>query len=699
MSLRRVVVAASAALLAATLLQPVPAGAAEEGEAAALTVELTRLSRSTIPEKGRIVLAGTVVNDSAETWSAVNVHPVVSSTPMTDRDQLAASAVSDPAIEIGTRLFKLGQFASIGDLAPGQGARFRISIAAADLPITREPGVYWIGVHALGQNTEGRDDIADGRARTFIPLVPDGVFTSASVVVPLRNRVRRDPAGKLLDLTGWSRTLADGGRLERIAALLNTTDGMPAALLIDPAVIDAVGSVASDNPALSLGEEPEPEDPPTESPDDSPSVSSSGQVSRSLVRFGPIDRANAARWLAQVKAAAGVQTVLGLGYADPDTASLARRRPGLLSIAAQESATAFERLGIAALPTVAPASGWLDDAALASIEAETMVLLSDHSAPRTRTQWRTSRQQDLVFADEQAASGGPGPTERLDALAVRQRIVSDAALRALDGARSPLVVSLPADWDPGENWAEADFFAGLDLPWLSVVPLGPVPPGTPTFDAALGYPQSERRAEVTLANVDAARSLVTTATVLDELLQSTNDVQHTLNGIALDAVSHHARRDPVRARSQILATNANMRTRLGKVSVLGTDFVTLSGGSGTLTVTLANELEQTVTVGIQPRSSSGDVQIETPEPLELAPGQRTVLRLRADASSIGVHEVTLTPVTSEGNVLGTPLTFSLRTSQVGKLIWGLLIGAGGLLVVMIARRVRRGLREHRWRGQ
>jgi hypothetical protein len=700
-SFRRVVVAASAALLTATLLQPVPAGAAEEDEAAALTVELTRLSRSTIPEKGRIVLAGTVVNDSAETWSAVNVHPVVSSTPMTDRDQLAAAAVSDPAIEIGTRLFKLGQFAPIGDLAPGQATRFRISIAARDLPISREPGVYWIGVHALGQNTEGRDDIADGRARTFIPLVPDGVSTSASVVVPLRNRVRRDPAGKLLDLTGWSQTLADDGRLERIAALLNTTDGASATMLVDPAVIDAVGSVASDNPELSLGEEPasDPDETPDESPGETPSVSSSGRVSRSLARFGPIDRANAARWLAQVKAAAEAQTVLGLAYADPDTASLARRRPGLLALAARESATTFERLGIAALPTVAPASGWLDDAALASIEAETMVLLSDHAAPRTRTQWRTFRQQDLVFADEQAASGGPGPTERLDALAVRQRIVSDAALRALGGARGPLVVSLPADWDPGKSWAAADFFEGLDLPWLNVVPLGPVPPGTPTFDAALGYPQSERRDEVTLANMDAARSLVTTATVMGELLQSTNDVQHALVGIALEAVSQHARRDPVRARSQILATNANMRTRLGKVSVLGTDFVTLSGGSGTLTVTLANELEQTVTVGIQPRSSSGDVQIETPEPLELAPGQRTVLRLRAEASSIGVHEVTLTPVTSEGNVLGTPLTFSLRTSQVGKLIWGLLIGAGSLLVVMIARRVRRGLREHRWRGQ
>ena len=82
-----------------------------------------------------------------------------------------------------------------------------------------------------------------------------------------------------------------------------------------------------------------------------------------------------------------------------------------------------------------------------------------------------------------------------------------------------------------------------------------------------------------------------------------------------------------------------------------------------------------------------------------APVVRPVLRLHARASSIGVHDVTLTPVTADGAELGTPLTFSLRTSQVGTLIWVILVGGSLLLVVMILRRVRRGLREHRWRGQ
>jgi hypothetical protein len=711
----------AAFLVAAMLpvLGSAPAGAArvaQDDAPAPLVVELTRLTPSTIPAKGRIVLAGIVRNASDETWSAINVHPFVSGAPMTSRDELSAAAESDPETEVGTRLYQVGQFAPIGDLAPGQSATFRISLKAGDLArsgvISGAPGVYWIGVHALGQNATGRDGLADGRARTFIPLVPPDARTSVALVVPLRERVRRDHLGRLLDTSDWSQTLADDGRLERIAALLNSAAGLPTSVLVDPAVIDAVASVAADNPALSLGKEPTegPSDSPSGSPSESPSESPvetpgeppGGTVSpsRSGDRLGPVDRANAARWLAQVKTASSWQTVLGLGYADPDAASLARRRPATLALAAKESASAFKRLGVDAIPAVAPATGWLDDEALRSIADGTMVLVSDHAAPRTRTHWRTPEQQDLVFTDEQASAGGPGPTDPLEALALRQRIVADAALRAQEGSTSPMVVELPDDWDPGTHWQAADFFEGLNQPWLDLVPLGRAPAGTtPTFDAALGYSAAERHDEIGLANVSATRALSTTANVLGDLLRSTNDIRHGLNGIALEAVSYHARRDPVNARNQVLAVNTTMRDRLGKVAVVGTDLSTLSGGSGTLTVTLVNGLDQPITVGIQPRTSSPDVRIAATKPLDLAPGQRTVVRLRAKASSIGVHEVTLTPVTADGAELGTPLVFTLRTSQVGKLIWGILVGGGGLLVVMILRRIRRGLREHRWRGQ
>ncbi|MCW2784640.1 MAG: hypothetical protein JWP74_1157 [Marmoricola sp.] len=662
-----------------------------------LTVQLVRLSPSTLPTHGKVVLAGTVRNDSDETWTAVNVDPFISAEPMTTRDQLATAAASDPATYVGPRL--TDDFAAIGDLAPGETTPFRIAVPVKDLPISGADGVYWIGVHALGQNAAGRDTVADGRARTFIPKVSAATkHTSVAVVVPIRERVRRDPAGRLLGIAHWAAALAPNGRLGRIGAFLASAGALPVTLLVDPAVLDAVTDITHNNPALSLGTSTSATGRSTPTPSASPSDQASGSSAAGTAAPDPATRANASAWLTEVLAAARAHTTLGLGYADPDVSALARRRPGLLQLATKLSSQTFSGLNLAAVPTVAPPDGWLDDAALTLIPHESMVLVSDHAAPRTRTRWRTTADSDLVFSDAQTESGGPGPTTPTDALALRQRIVSDAALRAGEGGNGPLVVELPQTWDPGPGWQLADFFNGLDLPWLNLVALTPgAASGAPTFSAALGYPVDARRQEITDANVHAARTLAQTSTALSQLLRTKNTIGHDLAGTALDAVSVHARRGSVIAQAQVLATDSAVRATMAKVQVLGTDFVTLSGGSGTLAVTLVNGLDEPITVGIRPSTSTGDVRIESIAPVRMAPGQRSVIRLKASASTIGVTQVTLTPVTSDGQVAGTALTFSLRTSQVGNLIWAVL-GAGGLLlVVMISLRIRRGLREHRFR--
>ena len=63
-------------------------------------------------------------------------------------------------------------------------------------------------MHALGANTDGRDLVADGRARTFIPLPPEGRLqgepTPVSMVLSLRERVRRAADGRLNGPTRWA---------------------------------------------------------------------------------------------------------------------------------------------------------------------------------------------------------------------------------------------------------------------------------------------------------------------------------------------------------------------------------------------------------------------------------------------------------------------------------------------------------------
>lgn len=687
-------------LLGATARASSRASAIEDKSATAsaatpLTVQLTRLNPAAIPKHGTIVLAGTVTNSSSEQWSTVNVYPFVSQSPMTTRDELAAAAKSDPATDVGNRILEPGEFAPIGNLTPGQTTPFQITLKVKDLGITGAQGVYWIGVHALGQNADGRDGVADGRARTFIPLVRRGTpQTSIAMVVPVRQKVRRDAEGRLLDTDSWATSLGPNGRLSRLAGFISSAGSRAETLLVDPAVLDAVSDLTKDNPAISFGDGKA----VTPSPSPSPSDSASDSPSRDGDRIEPADRAAALTWLDSVVAAAKVHSVLGLGYADPDVASLARRRPKLIALSDKLGAETFASLKIPAVPTVAPPDGWFDDDLLPKVPAESMVLVSDHSAPRSRTQWRTGDHQDLVFTDQQAASGGPGPTAPLDALALRQRILSDAALRIGEHSSTPLVVELPDDWDPGPNWALSDFFASLDQPWLTLVPITPgSDESTPTFDAALGYPASERHQEISNYSVATARTLLATTRIFTGLLRSTNDIAHDLGGIAFDAVSDNARHDQVSTRSDVDATNTRMRAELGKVQVTGTDFVTLSGGTGTLAVTLVNGLDQPVTVGLRASASTNDVRIAPVRPVKMEPGQRTVIRLKANASKVGVTQVVLSPVTTDGTPLGSPLTFRLRTSQVGDLIWIVLLAGAALLVVMIARRIARRIRGHAWR--
>lgn len=707
-----------------------------------LTVTLTQITPSTIPSRGRLVLAGTVTNSSSQRWTSINVLPLTSSTPMTSRGELAAAARTDPAVEVGPRLTAPGTFDSIGDLAPGQTKSFRISLRRSALQISGAPGVYWLGVHALGTNRDGSDALADGRARTFIPLVTGHSHTSVAVVVPLRARVSRGADGRLLDLRRWATLLAPDGRLDRVANFAASAGAIPVTWLVDPAVLDAATALAQNNPTFSLGGAhtastagPGSPGSPGGSPSGStpssaaapsslwyggtaavtPSQTGSSSSTGSPVSpvspttgSGPIrppvpsvppvpkaQRANAEDWLRRVTEGLTGHPVLGLGYADPDIAALARRDPSLLAKAAALATTRFDSYGIPVTSAVAPVYGWLDQAALPRLGKSALVLASDHGHPHPRTRWHSAGGQELVLSDGLAESGGPAPGSQLTALALRQRIVSDAALRALAGIHSTMVVVLPPRWDPGPSWRSADFFAQLNTSWLQLATLTRDARSRPVLPIALAYDATQRKAELGTLNLQTTRSLIATGQLYRQLLTNANDTAAEMTGTALTASSYFAREDRLASRTQVLAASTAMTRVLDAVKVIGSDFVTMSGSSGSLTVTLVNDLGVPVAVGVHPQVGSTAVHVDASTPVRIGPHQRTTLRLRASATGIGVHQVALVPITRGGRELGTPLYFSVRSSQVGTLIWVILVAGATLLAVMIVRRLVARVRDSR----
>ena len=161
---------------------------------------------------------------------------------------------------------------------PGASRTFSITVPRSliSAEISGAAGVYWFGVHASGESIETpRDEFTDGRARTFLPLVPESTrgAVRTSLVVPLRRFLGREPDGSLSDADAWQRSLSDDGRLREAVQFAAAAGPGQISWLVDPALLDAVRRLAAGNPARSLGPTIEPTDPgetPSESPTEEP---------------------------------------------------------------------------------------------------------------------------------------------------------------------------------------------------------------------------------------------------------------------------------------------------------------------------------------------------------------------------------------------------------------------------------------------
>ena len=696
-------------------------------EDAPLGVSIATLAPATIPRHGRVTLTGQITNRSPETWTDLNVYLWTFATPIRSRRELAAAAASDSESPIGSRQTGAGLYENVGDLAPGESTGYRLSVPRQDLGISGEPGVYWVGVHVLGADRLGRDAVADGRARTFMPLLPAGRThseqTRVALLMPVQQRVRRGAHGRLVDPASWRRLLGTDGRLNKLLQLSSLAP-VPLTWVVDPAVLDAVQSVSQGNPSFDPPPDPGADvasgsasatksgsssgDTPSSSPSASASPGGAGQGNGSQPGTAAV---TARAWLAQFRRLSPEVTVAAVPYGDLDVASvLTSRRRGLYSQATALSRSSLSRYGIQdPVEVVDPPNGYLPAEALRRVPATTPAVLSDAALPEADTPVvLRGERAPVVLTDTAAGAGGPGPTPPYSALAMRQRVLSAAALHAMSADRDqPLVVSTPAYWNPGSDWSASAFFAGLDQPWLRFVDLPSVLAGTPgpthaptggTADPGpLAYPRSARSAQLPSANLAATAMLDKAGEVFARLLEhgSTrkSSLDEAVSRVAMLASSATARRDAVARR--VLAEDAlgHLRAQLSRVRVEGPPFVMMSGESGPIQVTLVNGLEQSVTVGLRAATPGSGLRIDHVNPVTLGPGRRTSIRLEAHSADIGVHAVTLQATDPSGVPLGSVAQFSVRTSNVSTVIW-LVMAAGGLVLLLaigvrVVRRIRR----------
>ncbi|WP_435771921.1 DUF6049 family protein [Nocardioides sp. SYSU DS0651] len=685
---------------------------------APLEIIIDGLTPGVLPRSGPITVRGTVTNVDLETWEGINLYPMFGAgpgcttcpEPITSADQLAEAAATDPEAPVGERYTDVSN--DVARLHPGESATYSIRIPQRVLrelfgqPGDVAAGVYWFGVHASG-SSEGspRDGFADGRARTFLPVVPTTVdqAVDTAVVVPLRGRIAYDADGQLAGAARWQRSLSPDGDLGGPLAFGAASGVEPVTWLVDPAIPDAVQRLALGNPPREV--QPVPEE--TEEPSPSESASADTDDAGNAAEDGaeeaavdPLTRA-AESWLRQAEIALGNDQVATLPFGDLDVAAAATTLPDLYAAAREHPGSVLSSWDIEGMPVVVPPSGYLDRSGVESITDGATVVLGDDALVSEAAE----RAADPAYIGDRpilvrsggAADGGPGPDPRRSPVALRQRILAEAAVRLLRSPATepdPLVVVLP----PGLDAAGAStFWEGLEVDWLRLVELddlvgsgGGAPEDQQLDPAQLEYPQEQQVDEVDAGVLVELDGLVRDARTLQSVLGEDYRISGQLLDEALAGASYAMRDDP-QAEARLARTRGWVRNQLDRISVDAPRGVTLSGTSGSFNVAVSNSLDFPVTVRLEASADSG-ARIDVSNPIVLAANSRSSVPVSADMSRPGVHNVRLRLTDLEGRSLGDTDQLPIRSGQVGVVIWAV-IGTGlGILAVAIGIRLYRRVR-------
>nr|WP_232523495.1 DUF6049 family protein [Nocardioides sp. MAH-18] len=712
--------ALAAAILGTTLVAigsvafaPGLAGAAhapKRADAEPLAVTIERLTPSAIPRRGPVRVSGRVTNLDEQTWSTINLYPFASEAPITTDAELAAQAAAPADTPVGERITDPGPYFVIDELAPGESKQYSFSVPRRLLP--RVPGVYWFGVHALGQTGAERDPaaVADGRARTFLPLVPASQEpVDTALVVPVRHAVRHDADGSVSDVERWGETLALGGQLRSLVDFGVAAGDRPLSWLVDPAVVAAAGHLAAGNPARSI--EPTIDEEPDADASGSPSPSGSASADEEPDSDGTSDGAGdeegdgepaesdeataaaaaaAAEWLRRLETGVTGSEVLGLPYGDLDVSAAAQQQPTAYAEARERTGTQLAPWGTPLTPAVAAPNGYLSSAGLALTQPDTRILMTDRAFGADPPAVAHTDARTVVVSSFGAASGGPGPEDRRSPIAMRQRLVSEAALRALAPESRPLVVVFPDTWAPSSS---SGFFEGLDLPWLHLTSVGAVAqqPSREVAADDIRYSARQRRAEVSAVDFAASDELISAGDTLQNLLTRNDQVGGVVRGEAYSLRGYAARRAPLRTRASAFRSRGWIEERLGAVEVDAPRAVILSSGSGRFTATLTNGLDQPVTVRLR-AVTDPQLRVSVPdEPIELAADARTTVLLNASSDGAGVRSANLVLTDTEGTTIDSD-PVPIRSNRVSNVIW-LILGTGvallfATIVLRLVRRVR-----------
>jgi hypothetical protein len=674
-----------------------------------LAVNLERISPAYLQPGEDLTVSGTVTNLDREPWRDLQVYLLAPATAASSSDELATMAETPVGTADGTRIFQEGReslYDELGGIAPGATEPFQLTIPFRFLDVSADAyGVYTLAVQVLATDAlKNRDTVADGQARSLIPLMPDSSpRVGVSTIWPFRDDLVREPNGEYADRDELIDDISDGGRLRTLLDLARTSGSTstPISLLLDPALLDALRAIVDDDTGR-----PQAPTTPSESP------TSTDEAGFDSLQPPTAEQQAAAAFLEDLTALSGVNTVWTEGYGGPDLTALhdydSERLYRTISRANRNAMLGLD------LPTSGDRAylptGVLDVEALEALGPRTTTFVTSDQVRRwspedgpIATVRSDGTRARVVVAHDAILDGGlePGPTDT--ALQVRQRLLAESAVLSLqsdaEGRRRAPALALLADkgWDPGDAATAADFFAAFDAPWVFATDLSAELADGPRRGAhrlrPRGHVEGPEDPPIPSSLARSADRIRGRGVIMWAITRDDQQVLSFYDESAALTISEQWRADPDASQEMADRTIAQLDRQLGGVSIEAPEFVTLSSSSGQFPLTITNDLPWPITVGVQLEAEDGGLVIEQDEPIDVDPQQSTTVNVRVDAKDVAVSEVTARLTTPKGRPFGEPVTFKIRSSVVGVVIWVALGAAGAIVVLAIGRRIRRSSRS------
>ena len=719
-ALAAVVVATMAAWTAAATAEPTPSPSPST-PSQPVAVTLSGVSPLAPQPGDRLTLTGTLTEQAGSPVTNISVQLAVSRSKVGNRgefDGFASTPDGPPptdALVPATETTDLGRT----DLGIGDTEAFSVSVPVDDLQLPEAWQVYEMTVVVTGDTVTGRTTV--GQLRTFLPWAPIGVPgvglpTKLAWVWPIVDRPHRSDTGGWID-DDLAASMTGGGRLFRLVAAGSaaerpppppapkvrhpkrkhspptppapprpTIQPVPVTWAIDPQIVD--DATAMTRPYRVAGT-------------DGPRAGRGGAAARA--------------WLASLQQGVNSGQVFALPYADPDVVAATRSGLGTeVQLANRIGDTLIQdTLHRTPLPYVWPPNGLIDQRTLDAMFAagETTVVLDSTAVPivggppsETPGARTTIKSRDFPFnalladhtlndvVDAGARTDDAGP------LAV-QRLLSELLMIQAErpSDQRSLVITPSRRWAPTAAYAATVLSDTGRVPWIDPVSLSDVAAG-PVYDAVqrprLVFTNDDRDLLLHRGYLDRVAHLRRQIDAFAAIVPPGDAVARGFDDGLRRLLSSAWRAAPATARDlrEDLAATVNHTMDRVRIASRKGSLVTLTSHTGTVPVTVTNDLDSPVRIVVEIEPDQHLVVRSGRAVRTIAAHRQVPVDVRATAQTSGVFTLTVRLATPPplSRHYGPAVPLRIRSTAYGSTALLITGGATGvLLLTVVVRLVRR----------